>query len=59
MGVETIFCIIRPDNYGAVSLVRKMGFTVKSLEDGAVKGVLNLKEEESRFQREKPENVMV
>jgi hypothetical protein len=36
-----------PDNYRAINLTRKMGFELKYMEDGTVKGILNLKEEES------------
>ncbi|MEM3626735.1 MAG: GNAT family N-acetyltransferase [Candidatus Bathyarchaeia archaeon] len=46
MGVETIYGIMLPDNYRAINLMKKMGFTIKYLEDGMVKGILNLKEEE-------------
>ena len=46
MKIETIYAIMLPDNYRAVSLLKKMGFNVKYLEDDTVKGTLNLKEEE-------------
>ena len=46
MKLETIYAIMLPDNYRAINLVKKMGFTIKYLEDGTVKGTLNLKEEE-------------
>lgn len=45
-GIETLYAIILPDNYRAISLLKKMGFKIKYLEDGTVKGTLNLKEEE-------------
>ena len=35
-----------PDNYRALSLTKKMGFTIDYLEDGTVKASLNLKEED-------------
>lgn len=50
MGVETLYAIMLPDNYRAINLTRKMGFTLKYQEDGTVKGTLNLKEEESMMQ---------
>ena len=46
MGVETVYAIMLPDNYRAINLTKKMGFTMSYMEDGNVKGVLNLKEEE-------------
>jgi acetyltransferase len=45
MGVETLYAIMLPDNYQAINLMKKMGFTLQRQEDGTVKGVLNLKEE--------------
>jgi acetyltransferase len=45
MGVENIYFIMLPDNYRALSLTKKMGFDLEYLNDGTVKGVLNLKEE--------------
>jgi acetyltransferase len=44
MGVETLYAIVLPDNQRAISLIRKMGFTIKYLEDGTIKGTLNLEE---------------
>ena len=35
------------DNYRAISLMKKMGFTITYMEDGTVRGTLNLKEEET------------
>jgi len=46
MKLETIYAIMLPDNYRAITLMRKMGFTITYIEDGTVKGTLNLKEEE-------------
>jgi hypothetical protein len=34
-----------PDNYRAIELFKKMGFTIKYLGDDTVKATLNLKEE--------------
>ena len=46
MKIETIYAIILPDNYRAISLMKKMGFNIKHLSDDTVKATLNLKEEE-------------
>jgi acetyltransferase len=46
MKLETIYAIMLPDNNRAISLMTKMGFNVKYLDDGTVKAVLNLKAEE-------------
>ena len=53
MKIETIYAMILPDNYRAVSLMKKMGFNITHLSDGTVKATLNLKEEESSFQSAK------
>jgi GNAT superfamily N-acetyltransferase len=45
MGVETVYAIMLTDNYRALSLARKMGFKLEYLDDGTVKGILDLKEE--------------
>jgi acetyltransferase len=45
MGVETVYAIMLPDNYRALNLTKKMGFKVEYLNDGTVKGILDLKEE--------------
>jgi acetyltransferase len=46
MRIETLYAIMLPDNFRAINLMKKMGFTVTYMEDGNVKGILNLKEEE-------------
>lgn len=46
MNIEGLFAIMLPDNYRAISLMKKMGFTINYLEDGTARGTLNLKEEE-------------
>jgi len=56
MGVETIYGIMLQDNQRAINLMKKMGFTLQYLEDGTVKGTLNLKEEEMG-RSEKPKTV--
>lgn len=45
MGVETAFSIMLQDNYRALSLTKKMGFTLEYCTDGTVKGVLDLRDE--------------
>jgi RimJ/RimL family protein N-acetyltransferase len=45
MRVETLYAIMLPDNLRAINLMKKMGFTIKYVEEGTVKGILNLKEE--------------
>jgi acetyltransferase len=45
-GVESVYAIMLPDNYRALSLTKKMGFTIEYLNDGTVKGELNLKNED-------------
>ena len=46
MKIETLYAIMLPDNQRAISLMKKMGFTMEYQEDGTVKGTLNLKEED-------------
>ncbi|MEM3510517.1 MAG: GNAT family N-acetyltransferase [Nitrososphaerales archaeon] len=45
MGVESLYAIMLPDNYRAMNLTRKMGFTLQQMQEGLVKAVLNLKED--------------
>ena len=45
MKIETIYAIMLPDNYRALNLTKKMGFKLEYLDDGTVKGILDLKEE--------------
>ncbi|MCW3996165.1 MAG: bifunctional acetate--CoA ligase family protein/GNAT family N-acetyltransferase [Candidatus Bathyarchaeota archaeon] len=45
-GLESIYAIMLPDNYRALSLTKKMGFNIEYLNDGTVKAELNLKEED-------------
>jgi acetyltransferase len=45
MGVEEVYAIMLPDNRRAISLMEKMGFEVTCVDDGTVKGILNLKKE--------------
>ncbi|HVP92363.1 MAG TPA: bifunctional acetate--CoA ligase family protein/GNAT family N-acetyltransferase [Acidobacteriota bacterium] len=53
MGVETLYAIMLPDNMRAINLMKKMGFTIKHVDDDTVKGTLSLKEE-SEVQCETP-----
>jgi len=46
-GIETVYAIMLQDNYRALALTKKMGFTLEYLSDGTVKGVLNLKDEDA------------
>jgi len=48
MKLETIYAIMLADNYRAIGLMKKMGFTVKYMDDGTVKGTLNIREEEAK-----------
>jgi acetyltransferase len=45
MRIETVYAIMLPDNYRALNLTKKMGFKLEYLDDGTVKGILDLKEE--------------
>ena len=45
MNVEKLYGIMLPDNHRAINLMRKMGFKIY-LDDGNVKGTLDLKKEE-------------
>jgi acetyltransferase len=55
MKIETIYAIMLPDNHRAINLMKKMGFKITYIEDGTVKGILNLKEEEQGRQRTEAE----
>jgi len=46
MKIESLYAIMLADNHRAISLMKKMGFTVTYQEDGTAKGTLSLKEEE-------------
>jgi len=46
MKLERLYAIMLPENYRAINLMKKMGFTITYAEDGTVKGALDLKEEE-------------
>jgi hypothetical protein len=48
MKLETIYAIMLQDNFQAISLMKKMGFTVKFSDDGTAVATLDLREEEIR-----------
>jgi acetyltransferase len=56
MKIETLYAIMLPDNYRAINLMKKMGFTITYLEDGTAKGTLSLKEEEVCSPRPEPKS---
>jgi len=58
MGIETLYAIMLPDNHRAINLTRKMGFALKYMEDGTVKGTLNLKEEMASYKEQTLEEQM-
>ncbi len=49
-GVEEVYAIMLRDNYRALSLTKKMGFNLEYLNDGTVKGILDLKNEDMNTQ---------
>ena len=40
--LETIMAIMLPDNYKAIKLLREMGFTIESMDDGTQRAILDL-----------------
>jgi acetyltransferase len=48
MKLEKIYAIMLADNYRAMGLMKKMGFAIKYMDDGTVKGTLSLREEEAK-----------
>jgi len=48
-GVASVYAIMLPDNYRALTLTKKMGFNIEYLSDGTVKATLNLKDEDLDF----------
>jgi acetyltransferase len=46
MKVEKLYAIMLPDNRRAINLMKKMGFSVKYLDDGTARATLDLREEE-------------
>jgi len=55
MKLEKLYAIMLPDNFRAVNLMKKMGFTITYMEDNTVKGTLDLKEEEIEARCEEAE----
>jgi acetyltransferase len=49
MKVENLYAIMLSDNYRAISLMKKMGFAITYMDDGTVKGTLDLKQEGETF----------
>jgi acetyltransferase len=47
MKLETIYAIILQDNFHAINLMKKMGFTIKYSGDGTTMATLDLREEEN------------
>jgi acetyltransferase len=45
-GIESVYAIMLPDNYRALCLTKKMGFSIEYLNDGTVMAKLNLKDED-------------
>ena len=45
-GLESVYGIMLPENRKAIELMRNLGFKLKYMEDGTIRGTLNLKEEE-------------
>ena len=41
--IETIYSFMLPNNYDGIKFLKKMGFNIEYLGDGALKGVLKLK----------------
>jgi acetyltransferase len=56
-GIEEVYAIMLTDNYRAISLTRKMGFSLEYRKDGTAKGTLNLKEELPRTIRFQPSSI--
>jgi len=46
--LDTIYGVMLPDNYRAINLMKKMGFTIERVDQDTVKGTLNLKEEDQK-----------
>jgi acetyltransferase len=42
--IEIIYSFMLSNNYGGIRFLKKTGFTIQYLSDGAVKGILNLKQ---------------
>ncbi len=53
-GVESVYAVMLQDNYRALTLTKKMGFTIEYQSDGTVRGYLNLKNEDIDFRCSNP-----
>jgi acetyltransferase len=45
-GLESVYGLMLPENRKAIELMRNLGFKLKYMEDGTIRGTLNLKEGE-------------
>ncbi len=54
-GIESVYAIMLPDNYRALSLTKKMGFKIDYLSDGTIKANLNLQQEDIDIRCKLPE----
>jgi hypothetical protein len=57
MKIETLYAIMLPDNFRAISLMKKMGFTITYPQDDTARGTLSLKEEEPKIECPEPKSV--
>ena len=57
MKIESLYAIMLPDNYRAINLMKKMGFTITCPEEGTAKGTLDLKAEELGLRCPEPKDV--
>jgi acetyltransferase len=46
--LESVYGIMLSDNYRAINLMKKMGFTIERIDAETVKGTLNLREEDQK-----------
>jgi acetyltransferase len=54
-GLESIYAVMLADNYRAIRLMEKMGFSIQRVVDGTIEATLDLKQErEWRTQQSKP-----
>ena len=44
-GLESVYGVMLPENRKAIELMKNLGFQLKYMEDGTIRGTLNLKEE--------------
>ncbi len=54
-GIQSVYAIMLPDNYRALSLTKKMGFKIDYLSDGTIKANLNLQQEDIDIRCKLPE----